>query len=467
MSGDGTGSGTTIAGHALLGELGRSPMHRVVRARRDDGCEVALKYPLGARSGARHLHAEADVLARVVHPHLIGLADLVRLDDGALVGLALDVVDGGTLADHTAEGERLDAATLAQLVRAVADALGALHSAGYAHGDVKPANILLRDDGVPVLADLDAARPVNAGPIGGAPAEAGDASDRVRVTPGFAAPEVGARGEVSPAADVWALGTSALAALDRSSARAGELFDLLGGATADRPDARPSAAELASELEAAFGCEPFQPIAHHHGPSASAVEAATIEWGPRPPAPATSAPAAPRRRAPATLITLAVGGVTAATLTGGVALATGRHDAEPPAEQVQTTDPACSSHAPAAAVLPAVGAAVADTEGDGCGRTVERASDGTVEVTGPGGTSRYAIGAHDDVLLIGDWDGDGRQTPGVYRPTDGTLHLFDRWAARDNLVSAGTPTGVVDGVVHLERDAGRDVVSVSPAQPGR
>ncbi len=98
---------------------------------------------------------------------------------------------------------------VARLVRAVCRGAGALHALGYVHRDIKPANILSRN-GEPVLIDLGLAKsaktPVHhvggtLSVVDGRPVGVG--------TPGYAAPEQFLGGEISPAADIHAIGVLA------------------------------------------------------------------------------------------------------------------------------------------------------------------------------------------------------------------------------------------------------------------
>jgi hypothetical protein len=79
------------------------------------------------------------------------------------------------------------------------------------------------------------------------------------------------------------------------------------------------------------------------------------------------------------------------------------------------------------------------------------------------GPVRYRIGAPGDALVVGDWDCDGVETPGLYRPATGETFLFDDWA-RDEAVSA-TPGPVLEpgGDAAVRTEGGCDHVAVSDA----
>ena len=99
---------------------------------------------------------------------------------------------------------------VARLILAVCRGTGALHALGYVHRDIKPSNILTRD-GEPVLIDFGLLKRIGTpelhpgntlSVVDGRPVGVG--------TPGYAAPEQFASGDISPAADVYALGMLAL-----------------------------------------------------------------------------------------------------------------------------------------------------------------------------------------------------------------------------------------------------------------
>lgn len=183
-------------------------------------------------------------------------ADPVPLDDGGFVVLHEEVPGADLAVVRHARGA-LTAAEAVGVLVPLARSLVRWHAGGLVHGDVAPANVVLTPDGRPVLVDL----------VHGA----GDAE---RGTPGFAAPE--RRAGATPGGDVHALGRLGLHLMGartdrpgRSAPRSGAgRLELLGGAEAGRgavldclaraadpdPARRPSAAELASSLEAA--CEP-------------------------------------------------------------------------------------------------------------------------------------------------------------------------------------------------------------------
>ncbi|HET6878580.1 MAG TPA: serine/threonine-protein kinase [Pirellulales bacterium] len=102
------------------------------------------------------MRREAIVGKKVSHPHVISVLS-------AHVGappyfLVMPLLEGASLDRRLAAGERTGIATALWIARQTAEALGALHAAGWMHADVKPANIFLSADGHATLLDLGFAR---------------------------------------------------------------------------------------------------------------------------------------------------------------------------------------------------------------------------------------------------------------------------------------------------------------------
>ena len=102
---------------------------------------------------------EARLGAALNHPNLVTVYDTVATDEGALI--VMEYVPGYSLADLAARGA-LSAERALPILRSVAEALDHAHTQDVVHRDVKPANVLLRDDGVVKLADLGIARAIGA-----------------------------------------------------------------------------------------------------------------------------------------------------------------------------------------------------------------------------------------------------------------------------------------------------------------
>src|SRR5207237_5661226 len=121
-----------------------------------DDQPCALKLPReiwpGHTTAVRLLRREHRALCAVRHPHV------VRLLDANLAGspyfLALEYLDGETLRDRLQRDYSLDLRIAAWLGRQIAEALAALHRAGFIHGDVKPENVRVLEAGTAVLVDL-------------------------------------------------------------------------------------------------------------------------------------------------------------------------------------------------------------------------------------------------------------------------------------------------------------------------
>ena len=86
-------------------------------------------------------------------PHIIDVYDVGVLENGQAY-LAMRLCSGGSLATLLAERGPMSSAAVAGMGETMAEALGRAHRHGVLHRDIKPHNILLTDDGSPVLADF-------------------------------------------------------------------------------------------------------------------------------------------------------------------------------------------------------------------------------------------------------------------------------------------------------------------------
>lgn len=227
------------------------------------GRQVAVKvYGAGAVEDRQRFEAEVRVLAGLNHPGLVHLYDAGQHDAGEF--LVLELVDGPALATVLAERGALAESGVQGIGEAVADALAYVHQAGIVHRDVTPANILCASDGQPRLADFGIARLLDSSRVTAASMTVG--------TVAYMAPEQVEGGDVTPAADVYALALvlheaisgrrafdgvgheTALARLARdpevTSAVPARWHDLLRDMTARAPEARPSAAEVRDRIAA-------------------------------------------------------------------------------------------------------------------------------------------------------------------------------------------------------------------------
>jgi len=212
----------------LLEEIGRGATGVVHRAR-----DLRLRRYVAAKvvRGADVARLAVEQAHRVDHPHVLRTLGWAAEDDVALI--ASELVEGGSLRDLLARDGPLQEAVVTVLLGQLLDALGAVHTAGLVHGDVKPANLLLRTGPRPhlLLADFGVATRA------GVPAA-------VAGTPSFLAPERLAGAVPHPSQDVYAAGLVARRAL----AGPAPLLTLCDSMTRPEPERRPTAAAALRRL---------------------------------------------------------------------------------------------------------------------------------------------------------------------------------------------------------------------------
>jgi FixJ family two-component response regulator len=187
--------------YELVRELAGSDISTVYLARdRASGQETALKVlrqlhdAAGEKHFARFLQ-EYQLVARVSHPNVVHIRDLGIADDHAYI--AMEYCAGGSLKRRISEG--IDSEQAFDYLRSIAGALGALHELGILHRDLKPTNVMFRDDGSLALIDFGLARHAHfRGGMTGAGTIFG--------TPYYMSPEQGGAGPLDNRSDLYSLG---------------------------------------------------------------------------------------------------------------------------------------------------------------------------------------------------------------------------------------------------------------------
>ena len=95
---------------------------------------------------------EANILARLNHPHLVRVTDFFEEENNAY--LVMDFVEGESLADRIARQGALPETEVLSWAGQLLDALSYCHARGVIHRDIKPQNVVIRPDGRAVLVDF-------------------------------------------------------------------------------------------------------------------------------------------------------------------------------------------------------------------------------------------------------------------------------------------------------------------------
>ncbi|MDH6448822.1 MULTISPECIES: serine/threonine-protein kinase [unclassified Streptomyces] len=211
------GSERLIAGrYRLLSPLGEGGMGTVWRAR-DEVLhrEVAVKEVRAPHGLATHevdrmyarLEREAWAAARVANRNVVTVYD-VATEDGR-PWIVMELVRGISLAELLDAEGPLSPQRTAHIGAEVLSALRAAHEAGVLHRDVKPANVLLSNDGRVVLTDFGIAQVEGSSAL--------TMTGEVIGSPEFLAPERALGRTPGPESDLWSLGVLLYAAVEGNS----------------------------------------------------------------------------------------------------------------------------------------------------------------------------------------------------------------------------------------------------------
>jgi WD40 repeat protein/serine/threonine protein kinase len=197
-------TGRTIRGYEIQERIGEGGFGVVYRAhqpvvRRDVVVKAILPVYANNPDFIRSFEAEAQLIARLEHLHIVPLYDYWRGPEGAF--LVMRWLRGGSLFDRLPDGPWKMEDVL-KLTNQIAGALAAAHRNNIIHQDIKPANILLDDEGNAYLTDFGLAKDLEAG----TDLSVSTVSTTVRGSPAYISPEQIRRTTITPATDIYSLG---------------------------------------------------------------------------------------------------------------------------------------------------------------------------------------------------------------------------------------------------------------------
>jgi predicted ATPase len=196
-------SNRVVRGYELQERVGAGGFGEVYRAFQPSvGRQVAIKIILPQYAThpefIRRFEAEARLIARLEHPHIVPLYDYWREADTGNAYLVMRWLQGGNLYESLQRGPWTPE-DAARLVEQIAGALAVAHRQGVIHRDVKPENILLDLEGNAYLSDFGIAKDLQR-------ASAVTAPDAIPGSLLYIAPEMLQGQAVTPQSDQYSLG---------------------------------------------------------------------------------------------------------------------------------------------------------------------------------------------------------------------------------------------------------------------
>ncbi len=193
-----------LGNYEILEQIGYGGMGVIYRARQRHSRRIVavkrvLSYRADSHGALERFRREAQAVASLDHPNILPIYEVSESEDG-LPFFSMKFAEKGSLQENAAS-LRNEPRKCVQLMAKVARAVEYAHSRGVLHRDIKPGNILVNDQGEPLVSDFGLAKLVDGN------------NDLTRSlttfgTAGFIAPEQadGPAADLTPAADVYSLG---------------------------------------------------------------------------------------------------------------------------------------------------------------------------------------------------------------------------------------------------------------------
>ena len=204
-------AGTRLGPYEIISVLGAGGMGEVYRARdsrlrRDVAIKVLPPDMASDPSRRQRFEAEARSASALNHPNIIVLHDIGS--DGAIVYIAMELVEGVTLRELLAGGP-LPVRRLLDVAEQIAAGLAAAHERGIVHRDLKPENVMISRDGFAKILDFGLAKLIEAADGESSESETLASVTRpgmVMGTAGYMSPEQASGGRVDFRSDQFSFG---------------------------------------------------------------------------------------------------------------------------------------------------------------------------------------------------------------------------------------------------------------------
>jgi serine/threonine protein kinase len=197
----------TLGKYEVIDRIGRGGMAEVYRgyhAALDRYVAIKLLHPFLADDPEfkERFEREARNVARLKHPNIVQVYDFEYDAEGESYYMVMEYINGPTLKDRLFDlglsGDRLPLAEAIRIIKTAAQALAYAHERGMIHRDVKPANLMLDEDGRVVLTDFGIAKILTGAHV--------TSSGGMVGTPAYMSPEQGLGEAGDERSDLYSLG---------------------------------------------------------------------------------------------------------------------------------------------------------------------------------------------------------------------------------------------------------------------
>nr|WP_221308725.1 serine/threonine-protein kinase [Nocardiopsis mwathae] len=213
---------------------------------------------------------EARVAARLTHPGVVTVLDVVDEDDRPWI--VMEFINARTLDGVIKLAGPLPYQRVAEIGLQLIEALKVAHDEGIVHRDVKPDNVMISDTGRVVLTDFGLAAWTGESAL--------SSSGRIIGSPSYIPPERAKAGPVGPESDLWSLGATLYAAVEGHPPydRKGYIR-ILKGVELEEPPAAANAGPLAPVLAGLLHVQPEDRLTHENATKMLRI-AALAPWAP-------------------------------------------------------------------------------------------------------------------------------------------------------------------------------------------